>query len=55
MTHSEIPTIILLEKPTDWSDGRKKPKGFNKMVSKFSVKKPYTVLVGVVLVIVLGL
>lgn len=55
MTRSEIPTIILLEKPTDWSDGRKKPKGFNKMVSKFSVKKPYTVLVGVVLVIVLGI
>jgi len=44
---------MLHKKPTDWSDGRK-PKGQSEMISKFSVKKPYTVLVGVVLVIVLG-
>ena len=53
MTGQEIPTIMLHKKPTDWSDGRK-PKGQSEMISKFSVKKPYTVLVGVVLVIVLG-
>ncbi len=54
MTQQGIPTIIFEEnKPTDWSDGNENRKD-RRMISKFSVKKPYTVLVGVILVIVLG-
>lgn len=38
--------------PTDWSDGKSLEE--KNLISKFSVKKPYTVIVGVILVIVLG-
>lgn len=37
---------------TDWSDGKSLEE--KNLISKFSVKKPYTVIVGVILVIVLG-
>lgn len=46
--------IIDSESPTDWSDERHDDRREREMISKFSVKKPYTVLVGVVLAIVLG-
>lgn len=55
MTSKEIPTILLKKnKLTDRSDGiyNRKDKF---MISKFSVKKPYTVLVGVILIVVLGI
>lgn len=42
-----------LKMPTDWSDDAKDTEE-KTLISRFSVKKPYTVLVGVILVIVLG-
>ncbi len=42
---------ILTSEPTGRSE---KDKGSISMLSKFSVKKPYTVVVGVVLILILG-
>ena len=42
------------QKPTDWSDGIQSQREDTDVISKFSVKRPYTVIVGVILVIVLG-
>lgn len=41
--------------PTEWSDEKNGKAWLLSMISKFSVKKPYTVLVGVILAIVLGI
>ncbi len=64
MTEVYFVNILFLLKLTDWSDGEKgnsklyKAGRFKRsrihMLGKFSVKKPYTVLVAVVLIIVLG-
>lgn len=49
MTCAKIPTIIFLEEINSSDEGR-----ILTDMEKFSVKRPYTVLVGVILVIVLG-
>ncbi len=54
MTRRSFVNILFLTKPTDWSDGDRVKRGAKIMLGKFSVKKPYTILVAVVLVIVLG-
>lgn len=54
MTLKASAYIIDSESPTDWSDERRDNRREQEMITKFSVKKPYTVLVGVVLAIVLG-
>lgn len=52
----KIPRFIIKYELTDQPVGLiDQQKGEDSMISKFSVKKPYTVLVGVVLVIVLGI
>ena len=51
MTHRKDGNIIKNGKPTSRSEREKRTK---EMIAKFSVKKPYTVLVGVVLAIILG-
>lgn len=47
-------SIKNVKKPTDWSDGIQSQREDTDVISKFSVKRPYTVIVGVILVIVLG-
>lgn len=42
------------QKSTDWSDGIQSQREDTDVISKFIVKEPYTVIVGVILVIVLG-